>query len=412
MGTRIEMSGCLILLILPALVQGHASLVEPPSRAAMHLYGFPQNPVDYQHNEGFCGGFSHQFSPAIGGRCGICGDAWDANPREHEAPLGKYANGIIVRSYQPGQEITVSVLVTANHKGYFTFRLCRNNNVNRDPDQSCFEEAQSLLQVAPSGDYRFPVTTEMGTGEIGVRLRLPSDWQCDQCILQWTYTAGNSWGVGTDGVGGLGLGPQEHFRACADISIGGSVIVLPTLPPPTIPVVTAAPPAASSPAPGNSPAPGAGQTCVAVGAWAGDSSMAAWCVTNCFAPTPFCPADRCDCVDSAPAPLSTSACHALGAWSGDSGMDSWCTTNCNHPIPYCPPTQCSCDETSAPLASTAQPPPGSSSGPSATSAPAPGGTNPPAGGSHPLQGLLSAISHIFLLFLSLFLGANVASSIG
>ena len=29
-----------------------------------------------------------------------------------------------------------------------------------------------------------------------------------------------------------------HCRACADISIGGSVIVLPTLPPPTIPVVT------------------------------------------------------------------------------------------------------------------------------------------------------------------------------
>ena len=78
----------------------------------------------------------------------------------------------------------------------------------------------------------------MGTGDIGVRLRLP-DWQCDQCILQWTYTAGkafgahlthhlkqpgkisiitsnhvvgNSWGVGQDGVGGLGLGPQEHFR--------------------------------------------------------------------------------------------------------------------------------------------------------------------------------------------------------
>ena len=26
-------------------ITGHASLVEPPSRAAMHLYGFPQNPV-------------------------------------------------------------------------------------------------------------------------------------------------------------------------------------------------------------------------------------------------------------------------------------------------------------------------------------------------------------------------------
>lgn len=397
------MSSCLILFLLPALINGHASLVEPPSRAAMHLYGFPQNPVDYQHNEGFCGGFSHQFSAAIAGRCGICGDAWDANPREHEAPLGKYANGIIVRSYQPGEEISVSVLVTANHKGYFTFRLCRNNNVNRDPDQSCFEEAESLLQVAPSGDYRFPVTTAMGTGEIGVRLRLP-EWQCDQCILQWTYTAGNSWGVGSDGVGGLGLGPQEHFRACADISIGGSVIVLPTLPQPTLPPATAAPPVPVSPAPGNGqPAPGAGQTCVAVGSWAGDSSMAAWCVTNCFAPTPFCPADRCDCVDSAPAPLSTSSCQAVGAWSGDAGMDSWCTTNCNHPIPYCPPTQCSCDNSSAPLVSTSQP------GPGATNQPT---NQPPAGGTNPLQGLLSAISHLFLLFLSFFFGANIASNIG
>ena len=125
------------------------------------------------------------------------------------------------RSYQPGQEITVSVLVTANHKGYFTFRSNSDNGHNgnyitlqksspkciftgcaettmwtetltrcchktskylhgstskylhgstdhfvfhRLPTlyfplldyfvQSCFEEAQSLLQVAPSGDYR------------------------------------------------------------------------------------------------------------------------------------------------------------------------------------------------------------------------------------------------------------------
>ena len=34
------------------------------------------------------------------------------------------------------------------------------------------------------------VTTEMGNGPIDVKLRLP-DWQCEQCILQWTYTAGN-----------------------------------------------------------------------------------------------------------------------------------------------------------------------------------------------------------------------------
>ena len=29
-----------------------------------------------------------------GGRCGICGDPWQDFPREHEAPLGKFATGI------------------------------------------------------------------------------------------------------------------------------------------------------------------------------------------------------------------------------------------------------------------------------------------------------------------------------
>ena len=58
----------LLLLSLPVLISGHASLIDPPSRAAMHHYGFPQNPVDYQHNEGFCGGFAHQFSSQISGR--------------------------------------------------------------------------------------------------------------------------------------------------------------------------------------------------------------------------------------------------------------------------------------------------------------------------------------------------------
>ena len=35
----------------------------------------------------------------MGGKCGICGDAYDAPVREHEAPNGKYANGIIVAKY-------------------------------------------------------------------------------------------------------------------------------------------------------------------------------------------------------------------------------------------------------------------------------------------------------------------------
>ena len=47
--------------------------------------------------------------------CGICGDAYDAQPRQHEAPGGMYANGVITRGYTPGQEITVTAHITANH---------------------------------------------------------------------------------------------------------------------------------------------------------------------------------------------------------------------------------------------------------------------------------------------------------
>ena len=161
----------------------------------------------------------HGFYNALPARCGICGDAWNASPAEHEAPGGRFANGILVASYTPSQDIDVTVLVTANHKvshvkkfcstpflqGFFTFRLCRNNNVQQDPDQSCFHQPQSLLRLSPSGELRFlcsivmsefcsslcryEVTTAMGTGEMTMRLRLP-DWTCEQCILQWTYTAG------------------------------------------------------------------------------------------------------------------------------------------------------------------------------------------------------------------------------
>ena len=88
---------------------------------------------------------------------------------EHEAPNGKYANGIITKNYMPGSEISVTVLITANHKvdrainnpkslnisifkGFFMFRLCKNNNIHQDPDQACFESSQSLLRLSSGGD--------------------------------------------------------------------------------------------------------------------------------------------------------------------------------------------------------------------------------------------------------------------
>lgn len=44
--------------------------------------------------------------------------------------------------------------------------------------------------------------------------------ECPNCVLQWRYIAGNNWGMCADGTGAVGCGPQEEFRACADITIG------------------------------------------------------------------------------------------------------------------------------------------------------------------------------------------------
>ena len=38
-------------------------------------------------------------------------------------------------------------------------------------------------------------------------------------VFQWTYIAGNNWGADENGIECVECGPQEHFRACADISI-------------------------------------------------------------------------------------------------------------------------------------------------------------------------------------------------
>lgn len=44
--------------------------------------------------------------------------------------------------------------------------------------------------------------------------------ECPNCVLQWRYIAGNNWGMCEDGTGAVGCGPQEEFRACADITVG------------------------------------------------------------------------------------------------------------------------------------------------------------------------------------------------
>jgi len=206
------MKGILLVPLFMVGCLGHGRLMNPPSRASQWRFGF-DNPPDYDDNQGFCGGKTHQ-NEEMGGKCGVCGDPYDG-PWPHQAPGGVFANGNIVAEYSEGSKIEVAVQLTTNHRGFFTFRLCPNNNVNQDPTQECFD--QYVLENG-GGSTRYPVVT-WDLGYWNTTVHLPAGLVCEQCILQWTYTAGNDWGTCENGTQAVGCGPQETFRACADIAI-------------------------------------------------------------------------------------------------------------------------------------------------------------------------------------------------
>lgn len=221
----------LISVVLVSHVTGHGRLIEPPSRSSMWRIKF-NNPINYQDNELFCGGRSIQWE-VYNGKCGVCGDSF-GGPRDNEAPTGKYANGLIVRTFEVGASMEAVVHLTANHKGTFEFRLCQNDDPKKNVSQECFN--QNLLR-SDDGTSSFAITNT-SAGYFRYTLRLPSGLRCRACVLQWKYNTGNSWGVDfVTKKGCIGCGPQEQFYGCSDIAVGHSDVQIAqqTGPAPAIP---------------------------------------------------------------------------------------------------------------------------------------------------------------------------------
>ena len=332
------MRTCLPLCLLVALqlcrVSSHGSLVEPPSRATMHHLGFPQNPPDDNWMEGFCGGKAHQWSAEIGGKCGVCGDPWDAETRQHEAPGGRFANGIIVREYQPGDVIPVVSHITANHVGFVDFRLCKNDNPMKDPGQECFEETKLNITKAGAGSYVTEADpTKLWIEDVGSRLfeasvQLP-EVECSQCILQWTYWNGRDWGTCNGACGQV-----ETFRACADIAILTSHNLTHTTET-SSEATQEVTEEATTGGPDDGP-------CVAVGAWEGQPAMDSWCNTNCHhSHQPLCPPDMCYC-GTADTRSVRGQCAGVGPWRQSEAVKDWCVNNCLRSNSFCPSSLCDC----------------------------------------------------------------------
>lgn len=125
-----------------------------------------------------------------------------------------------VKNYFPGSTLDVLIELDTNHGGYFTFELCRRNSFDIIETESCFERLRFI-----DGSYKMRLQNDHSDkGLKSLSLLMPDDLlECRACILRWNYHAGNNWGTCHDGTEGMGCGPQELYRNCADISIGYQV---------------------------------------------------------------------------------------------------------------------------------------------------------------------------------------------
>ncbi|XP_060077403.1 uncharacterized protein LOC132556956 [Ylistrum balloti] len=260
-----------LVICFVAHVSGHADMIDPPSRGLLGKYHTPWG-VN-------CGGLSKQI--ANGGLCGPCGDdITQGMPRDMEEG-GKYGKAGIGKTYNEGETISIVVRVTANHKGFFDFKLCPSANVTRRTKEleQCLNEypLDIIDTITGTRDKVWPLGN--GNGNItNLELVLPTGVTCAHCVLRWDWIGGNN----------CCGNPQEQFRNCMDIEIVGDSV-------PTPPAPTPAPPPAPTEATLTSCPPNHVLKCTPVAPLPAVDCLLDWCTNECQAKSNACTSDRCKC---------------------------------------------------------------------------------------------------------------------
>ncbi|ETV69622.1 hypothetical protein H257_14644 [Aphanomyces astaci] len=145
-------------LIMTMMVQdasAHGRLLVPPHRG--YIGKLPQFsglvPINFS-DHGLSGGGIGQTK---GGKHGICGDSYSGK-RLHEtggefAKFPQHREKVIGACYAPGSTMDLQVQITANHKGYFEFGLCKLNSRNDMETEDCFK---TLVQPNGEKDCQLP----------------------------------------------------------------------------------------------------------------------------------------------------------------------------------------------------------------------------------------------------------------
>eukprot|EP00095_Tigriopus_kingsejongensis_P001217 maker-scaffold959_size76551-snap-gene-0.20 protein:Tk01217 transcript:maker-scaffold959_size76551-snap-gene-0.20-mRNA-1 annotation:"PREDICTED: uncharacterized protein LOC101891129" len=306
------------------LISGHGYLIDPPARNAMWRQGF-NTEVNYNDNELYCERLNN------GGKCGVCGDNYaDPQPRPHENG-GKYGQGVLARRYVMGQAIDVEIELVTNHWGWFELKLCPLNDVNQITTQKCLDQYPLDLVTDPKSS-KFPIPAGTAISDtLRYQVILPPRITCSQCVIQWTYNTGNTWGDCGNGTAAVGCGEQENFVNCADVqiySIGAGFPPNAILPYHAVYVEDQTHPE------GPKPLTNKNVVCIPTKSHEHLPDMQKWCQEQCLNYNPSaCPKDKCLCLKE---------CVPINELAGINGTDVFCHRNCLRNPPNCPKEQCRC----------------------------------------------------------------------
>ena len=80
--------------------------------------------------------------------------------------------------------------LTANHGGYFEFRLCPINDRKTHATQECFDKNPLLIQDITGEDFKYHIRDRSKQGHMNMTVRLPAALSCRHCVMQWRYWTG------------------------------------------------------------------------------------------------------------------------------------------------------------------------------------------------------------------------------
>lgn len=243
-GVAASTATVLSLALIIASASAHGSVVDPPCRGCTNGYKFWPIPIYAKgdktdnrahfpagdksvspgaglrsqiHAAGYKGWMPYEpTKPGFKFRTGPCGDALWQNPGDH-VKGGKYYNGGKTHKvFNQGGQISIDIIIIEHHNGFSEFRLCDAYKCGGDITNNCLRDSRKcrLLERAhvPSCESRY----DKGCGPIDLKhperwyhpcrgnmendfygngkmvFKLPSDFYCNHCVLQWHWTAANS----------------------------------------------------------------------------------------------------------------------------------------------------------------------------------------------------------------------------